>query len=524
MSKKYFNIAGPCVPEKHYMVDPMRGIGHELMQLIARQQYFVIHAARQSGKTTLLLELTDKINAKGDYYALYCSLEAIQEFTDPKEGIPAIVKKIDSFIKNQELPEGFAKNADYNDPAGVLNTSFVAYCRLLDKPLIVFFDEADCLSNGTLIAFLRQLREGYITRGRVPFIHSVALVGMRNIRDYKAKIRLDSLTLGSASPFNIVTESLNLGNFTKAEVEELYTQYTAKTSQVFEPKAVEYIYEQTHGQPWLVNAVARECVEKITGENYAIPVTQNMAEKAIQNIILARGTHFDSLIERLKEPRVRNILQPLILGEEVVDRGSDDYLYTRDLGLIREIGTSAEPANPIYAELIIRALNWNTQRLIENEHKDYLVPRYMKDGKINMDFLLNDFQQYWRENSEIWKDRYRINFYEYEEAAPHLVMQAFLQRVLNGGGQIIREMALGKKRADLCVVYEGCKYPIELKILRGEKSMTDGLSQLSAYTDRVGENSGWLVLFDRDTAKPWEEKIYMKKETINGKELTVAGC
>ena len=524
MSKKYFNVAGPCVPGEHYMLDPMRGIGDDLAKLIEGKQYFVIHAARQSGKTTLLLELTDRVNAKGDYYALYCSLETIQVFSDPEKGIPAIVKRIDSFIKNQGLPEGFAKNADYDDPTGVLNTSLVAYCRSLDKPLVVFFDEADCLSNGTLITFLRQMREGYITRGRTPFVHSVALVGMRNIRDYKAKIRPDSATLGSTSPFNIVTKTFNLRNFTKAETDELYAQHTAQTGQIFESGAVEYIFEQTQGQPWLVNAIARECVEEITKEDYTIPITANLAGEAIQNIILTRGTHVDSLMERLKEPRVRNILQPLILGEEVAERDSDDYLYTRDLGLIRENNNSVEPGNPIYAELIIRALNWSVQRIIESEHKDYLVPRYLKDGKIDMDFLIKDFQQFWRENSEIWIERYKKNYYEYDEAAPHLVMQAFLQRVINGGGEIIREMALGKKRADLCVVYDGYKYPIELKIFRGEKSIAVGLVQLSGYMDKVGEKSGWLVLFENDTEKPWDEKIYMKKEIMDGKEITVAGC
>ena len=179
MSKKFFNVAGPCSLGKHYMLDPLRNIGKGLTNLIEQEHYFVIHAARQSGKTTLLKELTRKINAEGKYYALYCSLEVVQELTEPEKGIPEIVKKIESCIKNQGLPNGFAKNSDYSNFTGVLNDSLVDYCRLLDKPLIIFFDEADCLQNGTLITFLRQLRNGYIDRADVPFVHSIALVGMR---------------------------------------------------------------------------------------------------------------------------------------------------------------------------------------------------------------------------------------------------------------------------------------------------------------------------------------------------------
>jgi hypothetical protein len=506
------------------MLDPFRGIGDELMRLIDDKQYFVIHAARQSGKTTLLQALADKISAKGDYYALYCSLETAGIFTEPEKGIPSIVKRLKSAFSDYDMPDGFAENANYADVADILRTSLVKYCRTLDKPLIILFDEADCLSNGTLISFLRQLRDGYVSRGRVPFVHSVALVGMRNLRDYKAQVRPESTTLESASPFNIAKEYINLRNFTGEEVAELYAQHAAETGQIFEPQAMEYAFEQTQGQPWLVNAIACECVEKITKKNYSQPITQTLIEQSIQNIILARGTHFDSLIRKLREPRIRNIIEPLILGEEAGDKLSDDYMYTRDLGLIREINRRAQPANPIYAELIVRALSWNVQDSITETHKECEPPRYLKDGKLDMDFLIEDFQQYWRENSDIWVKRYEKDLYQYNEAAAHLVIQAFLQRVINGGGYIMREMALGTGRADLCVVYDEHKYPIELKIKQSIRNQSKKYEQIVEYMDKIGSNTGWLVIFDRDTEKCWDEKIYMKTENINGKTITVAGC
>jgi hypothetical protein len=228
-------------------------------------------------------------------------------------------------------------------------------------------------------------------------------------------------------------------------------------------------------------------------------------------------------MERLKEPRVRNIIQPLILGDEFVNKSSDDYLYTRDLGLIRDDCGKTEPANPIYAEMIIRTLNWSVQDSIEQTHPDYTVPRYLKDGKIDIDFLIRDFQKFWQRNSEIWEKRYQADLYEYVEAAPHLVMMAFLQRILNGGGDIVRDMALGKTRVDLCAVYNGQMYPIELKILQNERSRSDSLNQILGYMDKCGSDTGWLVIFDRDKEKSWDEKIYMKEEIINGKRIVVAG-
>jgi type II secretory pathway predicted ATPase ExeA len=489
-------------------------------QLIDMEQYFVIHAARQSGKTTYLQDLADRLNTAGKYYALYCSLEGVQGIVDAKEGIPAIISCIKNSLLFSAIPERnkFAENADMTDYVSVLRTALTFFCMKLNKPPVIFFDEADCLSEGTLISFLRQLRSGYNDRSSVPFVHSVALVGMRNIRDYKAKVRPDSESLGSASPFNIVTKTYTLQNFTKEEIAMLYRQHTDETGQVFEEDAIEQVYEQTQGQPWLVNAIANQVIVEMLDSDYTQPVTAKLVNEAIQTIILNRPTHIDSLLERLKEERVRRIIEPMILGMDFIDRESDDYLYTRDLGLIRVVDSLIEPANPIYAEVIIRKLSSDTQETLKNPKYPYQMPRYLKDKQIDMDYLMRDFQQFWRENSEIWIERYK-----YKEAAPHLILMAFLQRVVNGGGQIIREMASGSGRLDLCLLYENRKYPIELKIRYGKKYLEEGIEQTARYMDIHGCTEGWLLVFDRRTRVKWDDKIYMKKETVDGKTVTIVG-
>jgi len=261
---KTFNIAGPCRPRKHYMLQT-RERCQGLIELIDEEQYFVIHAARQTGKTTLLLELTRQLNEGGEYYALYCSLETVQGIDDPKEGIPAIIKVLKTRLKFHRTLKRypFANQVDYADFNVALMESFTYFCEKSDKPLVILFDEVDCLSNGTLISFLRQLRDGYINRDLNSFVHSLALVGMRNIRDYKGKIREGRDTLGSSSPFNIVKTSKTLRNFTQDEIAKLYAQHTQATGQVFSQPVVSNVYHYTQGQPWLVNAIACEIVEQI---------------------------------------------------------------------------------------------------------------------------------------------------------------------------------------------------------------------------------------------------------------------
>jgi hypothetical protein len=230
-------------------------------------------------------------------------------------------------------------------------------------------------------------------------------------------------------------------------------------------------------------------------------------------------------MERLKEERIRRVIQPLILGEDIINKTSDDYLYTRDLGLIKESGGGlVEPANQIYAEIIIRMLSYSLQENLKFERPNDNLPKYIVNGKIDINTLLKNFQDFWRENSEIWTKRYKENFYQYDEAAPHLVIQAFLQRVINGGGQIIREMALGTKRADICIEWENQKYPIELKILRDEKIKPNDLAQVSSYIDKCGAKEGWLVVFDKDANKSWDEKLYVKEIDEAEKKIFVFGC
>jgi len=523
MVTRYFNIAGPCIPSEHYLLNSSARCG-ELLELIDRKQFFVIHAARQSGKTTLLNNLEQQLNADGRYHALYCSLESVQPFTAPEQGIPAVVEAIRTTMEFH--PALGRIEIDYDallqrSPAAMVRLLFTQVSKKLTKPLVVLFDEADCLSDGTLIAFLRQLRDGYVNRIRMPFVHSLALVGMRNIRDYKANLRGDAQTLGSASPFNIVTESLTLANFTCAEVAALYAQHTADTGQRFEDTAVARVHYWTEGQPWLVNAIAREIVQKMLDNDPAVVVTRDMVDVAAQTIIMRRDTHIDSLLERLKEQRVRQVVEPVILGEQLTaEYLSDDVAFCLDLGLLKEERGALKPANPIYAEVIGRMLSYGAQQTMLAGEVGHDAPFYLdKDGRFDMRAMLSEFQQFWRENSASWRERF-----DYREAAPHLILMAFLQRVINGGGRVVREMAAGSGRLDLCVEYGQQRYPLELKLRRGDKTLADGLRQLRRYMETLDQSEGWLVVFDQREDVAWNDKIFWRTESDAGKVIHLVGC
>jgi hypothetical protein len=515
---RFFNTARPCAPGRHYLLASADRL-HEVVDLIAREQYFVIHAARQSGKTTLLLDLRHALEAGGKYRALYCSLESVQGLTDPAEGLPGIVRGLISVLPSLRGIDlaGVTGPIDFTDYTNVLKLLLQRLCAALDKPLVLLFDEVDCLAEGTLITFLRQLRDGFVNRvGGQPFPSSVALVGMRNIRDYKAQIRPGGNTLGSASPFNIAAESLTLVNFTEAEVGALYAQHTADTGQAFPPESVARAFHWSQGQPWLVNALAREVVDKILGMDYGKPVSADLFDEAAERLILRRDTHLDSLVERLSEERVRRIVEPVLLGEGVgVSFQSDDARYVVDLGLLRTDRGTWEAANPIYQEVIARTLSFDQQTAMPQT----LANRWIAGGRLDMTGLLRGFQEFWRENADVWVDKY-----DYREAAPHLILMAFLQRVVNGGAHIDREFALGRRRLDLCVHMGPHRYPVELKLRYSDKTEADGLAQLGEYMDSCGAKEGWLVIFDRRPERPWDERITWRTAQSGTRTIHIVGA
>jgi hypothetical protein len=386
---------------------------------------------------------------------------------------------------------------------------------------VIFLDEIDSLEGASLEAVLRQLRAGYDGRP-AHFPASVMLCGMRDVRDYKRVSGGGPQRLGSASPFNVMVTSLRLANFTLAEVAKLYAQHTAETGQAFTLGAIAAAVGASGGQPWLVNALARQIVVEM-----AVPpseaITEDHVAAARERLIRARATHLDSLAARLAEPRVRRVIEPILAGT-VVDTGlgyDDDVEYVHDLGLITRAGI-LDIANPIYREVITRVLASGVEDQIRP--RDYTLP----DGRLSMKRLLDGFVAFWDEQGEAL-----LGPLPYHEVAPQLVLMAFLQKVVNGGGHVDREYGLGRKRIDLLVRWphpgpdgrrEVQREALELKVWRaGEKDPEkQGLAQLDAYLERLDLPAGTLVVFDRrPPAKRRKKPRRGTAKTSSGRKVTV---
>jgi len=525
---RFFNTAGPCVPEKHYTLPPMGRINlPELEGLIADERYFILHAPRQTGKTSALLALMKHFNAQGKYRALYANVEGAQTArNDIRAGVSTICRSVaeaaETWLGDRLMLDRLDDILSVPDSGAWLRTLLREW-SLADPahPILLMLDEVDALVGDTLISLLRQLRAGYTDRPQA-FPQAVILCGLRDIRDYRIHTGGGEIITGG-SCFNIKAESIRMGDFTKDDIVALYAQYTAQTGHEILPEAIDLVWNFTQGQPWLVNALAREALEKAK-PNRTVPATAEDFQEAKERLILRRETHLDQLAFRLKEPRVLRIIEPMLTGQiGAGDFPPDDVQYLIDLGLIKR-ATSGKLtiSNGIYQEVIPRELTWTAQSMVSPPDTPWFVA---PDGRLDMDKLLLEFQDFYREHSEIWLERY-----DYKEAGPHLILQAFLQRIVNGGGRIDREYGMGRKRADLYLQWKmpgggHRRYVLELKLQRGTKeaALAEALPQTAEYADRCRADETHILLFDVRPGQMWEEKISRETATHAGRDMTVWG-
>ena len=523
---RFFNTAGPMKPDIHYCIPPLERLDAEqVLSLIRQQKYFVLHAPRQTGKTSALLTLQDELNASGQYRSVYVNVEVGQS---AREDVAAAMQAILSelalaaeFVLDDLFVDKIRLDAlEKSGPHDVLRRVLSRWAAADPKPLVLLIDEIDALVGDTLVSVLRQLRAGYAHRPN-RFPQNVILCGIRDVRDYRIHASTEKAVITGGSAFNIKSESLRLGDFSAAETQALLTQHTEETGQAWAEAAREEIWRLTQGQPWLVNALAYRACEANRDPEQAIDV--EAIHETREQLILRRETHLDQLTDKLQEERVRRVVEPLLSGG--LDPGAipaDDLQYVRDLGLVRASNPIAI-ANPIYQEVIPRDLTWTTQASFHHD-----PAWYIEDGDLRVEKLLTAFQTFFREHSEHWVQRF-----QYQEAGPQLLLQAFLQRIVNSGGRIEREYGLGRMRTDLRPAAPAAreydkavrKTVIECKLLHGSLARTtrDGLEQTRAYMDRCAAGAGHLVIFDRTAERSWDEKIFRRTETAGGPPVTVWG-
>ncbi len=527
---RFFNTEGPIRPDDHYHIPPLDRVNlDEMLALVRDKRYFVLHAPRQTGKTSALLALRDLLNTHGDHRCVYINVEAAQAARENvaeamRVTLYQLASEEQATLGSRILADIWPDVLQGAGPLGALRASLERWCIADPKPLVLLIDEIDALVGDTLLSVLRQLRAGYPGRP-ARFPQSAILCGVRDVRDYRIHSTAQNALVLGGSAFNVKSKSLRLGDFTEAETRALLAQHTEETGQGFTEGAVDLVLTRSAGQPWLVNALCREaCFDSEAGRDRSRAITESDILDAQERLILARVTHLDNLADKLREERVRRVVQPILAGASESSWSTEDVAYAHDLGLVAfDADGTPRIANPIYAEVVPRHLNHAVQMGLPQRMAWYVDA----NGGLNLEGMIAAFQTFFREHSEHWVQR----FERYHEAGPQLLLQAYLQRIVNGGGRLEREYALGRGRVDLLILWRQGgrtrKFVVECKVLHKdpERTVADGLAQTRGYMDRCGAEAGHLIVFDRAPDRTWEEKLFRREAPAasSGAPVTVWG-
>ena len=526
---RFFNTEGPVRPDDHYAIPPLARVSRdEILDLIQAKRYFVLHAPRQTGKTSALIALRDLLNSGevGNFRCVDVNVEVGQVARDDAErGLRSILSSLaaSARVLGDEFPKqawpGIFEQSGADD---ALKDLLIEWCLANPVPLVLLLDEVDSLVGDTLLSMLRQIRAGYTQRPRA-FPQSVVLCGVRDIKDYRIHSGPGEVITGG-SPFNIAAKSLRLGDFSQDETVALLAQHTEETGQRFTPAARDAVWTQTQGQPWLVNALcAGACFESKAGRDRSRTIEEEDIYAVREELILSRRTHLDQLAHKLEEERVRRVIEPILSGG-LPRYEVQDLDYVRGLGLI-DASQPPRIANPIYAEAVPRSLATSFRNSL-----DLQTARQVERGQsLDMSKLLTTFATLFGDHAEHWL----THFIDYPDAAPQLILQAYLQRMVNGSGRIQPEYGLGRGRTDLLVLWpREAGYPpelwqrfvIECKVLRGsdrkslEGTIERGVEQTLGYMEKCGAAEGHLVLFDR---RDEAQKQGLGQESKGSDQVTV---
>ena len=358
-----FNTEGPVVAREHYCISPLERLNlARVLRLIQAKKYFSLHAPRQTGKTSALLALQDLLNSgsEGDYRCVYVNVEGGHTAREDVERamrsiLDDLALRAELALEDDFVRRTWRDSLESSGADGALKRVLTKWSMASPHPLVLLIDEIDALVGDTLISVLRQLRSGY-DRRPASFPHSVVLCGVNDVRDYRIQSGSRSEHVAGGSVFNISADSLRLGDFSEAEVHALLGQHTAETGQTFLPQALQRVWAQTCGQPWLVNAL---CARACFGDEGmgAGPVTEGAILKAQEQLVLDRVVHLDQLAESLREERVQRVIEPLLGGAAQTGEPSKNLERQRDLEYVRNLGLIApdDPprfANPIYAQIV----------------------------------------------------------------------------------------------------------------------------------------------------------------------------
>jgi hypothetical protein len=494
--KRTFEKSGTVNPESSFYV-PLENVvntnNQDMKTMVDKGRYFSIFAPRQSGKTTFLEEFCSELHKDPTYIAIilcfqdYSNLDITGFYSEIEQDLyDQLMNRLrDIHFEKAETVSRFLESHHLTDHIS-FSTLFNELNRIIQhKKIAIFIDEFEGIPLRELENFLNTLRSLYhkYKIAREKSLYSVGLVGVRNIT---------RLALTGVSPYNIA-DWIKFPSFSLKNVRELYRQYTEETNHPFTEEAVKKVFEETAGQPWLVNRLGTILTVNVKPETVE-PIDEKDVEQAIQLLLRERNDHFNNLYEKAK--LYKETFVEIVFYHVEYNQYDEEHSWLEEYGLIKNKNENAVVANNMYKARFLKTFFKEVKAYEDLSPQEYVLP----GDRLDMKRILLNFEQY---IAQIGVSAFYKEKKPYEKTGQFLLTAWLYQFVKSGEGDLRYEVRSGLGRMDVILTYKGIKYIIETKMNHRDditRILEEGLTQVTQKylaTEAAGE--GYLVIFDTKT-------------------------
>ncbi|MDR1394575.1 MAG: hypothetical protein LBK52_00180 [Deltaproteobacteria bacterium] len=538
LDTKSFNITDQYVPEKHYLIPPLKRVP-DLKTLINMKESALIVSPPGFGKTLLIKAAQEELKKNLNYRAVSISYTDTPVTLNPEEICLDIARRIfRSFRftmvvskfseKNAELrARGLGEEVSPNTlgksilrrPALKPESCLTDVIRMLSAEmafsLVIFFDNFERCRRSVLAEIFRQLAAGLETRRTIPFAGSVFFLCRHDIS--MEMTRLVQAAGFRQDLFKYYTEPLAIPAMDAQEINSLYRQHTKAQNQVFTPKALEEILKWTGGCPFLVNAIGRHILEYQPAGKEPI-IDEHYVHKAANFLINRRSQSIRSYQDQIMYPPVQNVLESIISGSNwSIWSSRKEVQYCQDLGLVK---TNAYEqctfSNHIYALALMKFLTY-----------DFL--KYLQMTKINIayadrvdisSFLLS-YQNFIR-----FRAKDLAGYIPYKRTRGFLMFLAYITKAFQNNAAIKAFFMTSSESMTVVIFLGTSTYPIKVKFRETYLPESFFTASLKEELDYHEVDEGWIICIDenRDYSSDDDFLTWNRIHFLDGKNIHIVGC
>ena len=508
---KVFNVTADCKPDKHYMVKLDKRLV-EMKKLVDDGAYFMIHCARQYGKTTTLRALNKYL--LNDYYVVMIDFQTFDaaKFENGNVFSSSFAYSFLRALKTNRpvLTDALKEACDaLKENAGVRNSFFTLkelfegmsdICDASDRPIVLMIDEVDSATNNQVfLDFLAQLRAYYIDRDVVSTFRSVILAGVHDVKNLKRKLRPEDEHKVN-SPWNIAADFKIDMNFAEEEIAGMLQEYERDYHVGMDVCLIaKLLYDYTSGYPFLVSRLCKLMDEEVYRREGIDTKTKAWTKagfsEAVKMLLAEKNTLFESLIGKLiNNPELNSMIQTVLFTGKPVAYNADTVMLdvAAMYGFIKNQNGCVAIANRLFET---RLYNFYLSTA-EIQSKDIYVAslrdknQFIVDGHLDMRKILEKFVLH-------FNDLYGSGDETFVEEEGRKYFLLYLRPIINGvGNYYIESRTRELRRTDIILDYHGEQYIIEMKIWHGEEYNNRGERQLIGYLDEYHQNKGYMVSFN----------------------------